>query len=66
MTLFWSVTGRTTPRLRLIEVGPVAFLIVLCLAVTVAALEEPRTAGHVYQLTGGKTPIKTALSKALG
>ena len=35
-------------------------------AVTVAALEEPKTAGHVYQLTGGKTPIKTALSKALG
>jgi uncharacterized protein YbjT (DUF2867 family) len=35
-------------------------------AVTVAVLEEPKTAGHVYQLTGGKTPIKTALSKLLG
>jgi uncharacterized protein YbjT (DUF2867 family) len=35
-------------------------------AVTVAVLEEPRTAGHVYQLTSGKTPIKTALGKALG
>src|SRR5688572_13072830 len=35
-------------------------------AVTVAVLEEPKTAGHVYQLTSGKTPIKTALSKAVG
>ena len=32
LRLFWSVTGRTTPRLRIIEVGPVAFLLVLCLA----------------------------------
>lgn len=35
-------------------------------AVTVAALEEPRTAGHVFQLTGGKTPIRTALARGLG
>lgn len=37
LRLFWSVAGRTTPRLRLIEVGPVAFLIVLCLALTAGA-----------------------------
>ena len=37
LRLFWSVTGRTTPRLRLIEVGPVAFLIVLCLGLTAGA-----------------------------
>jgi|HigsolmetaAR202D_1030399.scaffolds.fasta_scaffold00105_5 multicomponent K+:H+ antiporter subunit D len=37
LRLFWSVTGRTTPRLRLIEVGPVAFLIVLCLGLTIGA-----------------------------
>ena len=37
LRLFWSVTGRTTPRLRLIEVGPVAFLIVLCIGLTAAA-----------------------------
>jgi multicomponent K+:H+ antiporter subunit D len=37
MRLFWSVTGRTTPRLRLIEAGPVAFLILLCIGLTVAA-----------------------------
>lgn len=33
---FWS-TGRTTPRLRFIEAAPVAFLIVLCVAMTIAA-----------------------------
>jgi multicomponent K+:H+ antiporter subunit D len=37
LRLFWTVTGRTTPRLRVIEVGPVAFLIVLCIALTVGA-----------------------------
>lgn len=37
LRLFWSVTGRSTPRLRLIEVGPVAFLIALCLALTAGA-----------------------------
>jgi uncharacterized protein YbjT (DUF2867 family) len=35
-------------------------------AVTVAVLEEPATAGHVFQLTSGKTAIATALRKALG
>jgi len=37
MRLFWSVAGRATPRLRAIEAGPLAFLILLCLALTVAA-----------------------------
>jgi multicomponent K+:H+ antiporter subunit D len=37
LRLFWTVSGRTTPRLRLIEVGPVAFLIVLCFGLTIAA-----------------------------
>jgi multicomponent K+:H+ antiporter subunit D len=37
LRLFWSVTGRSTPRLRVIEVGPVAFLLVLCLALTAGA-----------------------------
>ena len=56
MRLFWSVTGRVTPRLRVIEAGPVAFLILSCVALTAAAgyvmtyvdsaahmLSEPRT-----------------------
>ena len=35
--LFWAVRGRRTPRLRIIEAAPAAFLIVLCLALTVGA-----------------------------
>jgi multicomponent K+:H+ antiporter subunit D len=35
--LFWSVRGRTTPRLGIVEAGPAAFLIVLCLALTAGA-----------------------------
>jgi multicomponent K+:H+ antiporter subunit D len=37
MRLFWSVTGRITPRLRIIEAGPVAYLILLCIALTIGA-----------------------------
>lgn len=37
MRLFWSPTQRTTPRLRVIEAGPVAFLILLCVGTTVGA-----------------------------
>jgi multicomponent K+:H+ antiporter subunit D len=37
MRLFWSVTGRITPRLRVIEAGPVAYLILLCIALTIGA-----------------------------
>jgi multicomponent K+:H+ antiporter subunit D len=34
LSLFWSVRDRTTPRLRIIEAGPAAVLILLCLALT--------------------------------
>lgn len=37
MRLFWSAAQRTTPRLRVIEAGPVAFLILVCIAMTVGA-----------------------------
>lgn len=37
MRLFWSDTGRNTPRLRVFEAAPVALLILLCIALTVAA-----------------------------
>lgn len=37
MRLFWSVVGRTTPRLRAIEAGPVALLVILCIGLTIAA-----------------------------
>jgi multicomponent K+:H+ antiporter subunit D len=37
LRLFWPVAGRKTPRLRIIEVAPTAFLILLCTALTVGA-----------------------------
>lgn len=37
MRLFWSPVQRTTPRLRVIEATPVAFLLLLCIGSTVAA-----------------------------
>ena len=37
LRLFWSVTGRTTPRLRLVEVGPVALLVGLSIALALGA-----------------------------
>ncbi|HWK49532.1 MAG TPA: monovalent cation/H+ antiporter subunit D [Steroidobacter sp.] len=36
MRTFWQ-TGRATPRLRFIEAAPVAFLIVLCVTITILA-----------------------------
>jgi multicomponent K+:H+ antiporter subunit D len=50
--LFWSVTARTTPRLRVSEAAPVAFLVALAIALGAAAspvmryLEE--TAGSLH------------------
>jgi multicomponent K+:H+ antiporter subunit D len=35
--LFWSITARATPRLRLLEAAPVAILVLLCLGLTLAA-----------------------------
>jgi multicomponent K+:H+ antiporter subunit D len=37
MRLFWSVAGRQTPRLSITEAGPVAFLILVCVGITIAA-----------------------------
>ena len=37
MRLFWSITDRTTPRLRLLEAAPVAALVLLCLGLTFSA-----------------------------
>jgi len=37
MRLFWSVAARSTPRLRVLEAAPVATLVLLCIALTVAA-----------------------------
>jgi multicomponent K+:H+ antiporter subunit D len=35
--LFWTVTARTTPRLRVLEAAPVAFLVALCVVLATAA-----------------------------
>jgi multicomponent K+:H+ antiporter subunit D len=35
--LFWTITGRTTPRLRFSEATPVAFLLILAISMTVWA-----------------------------
>jgi len=35
--LFWTVTARTTPRLRVLEAAPVAFLVALCVLLATAA-----------------------------
>ncbi|MGC4030014.1 MAG: monovalent cation/H+ antiporter subunit D [Steroidobacteraceae bacterium] len=37
MRLFWSVTDRNTPRLRIVEAAPLAFLILVCLGLTAGA-----------------------------
>jgi len=37
MRIFWSSDARMAPRLRLIEAGPVAFLIAICVGLTVGA-----------------------------
>jgi multicomponent K+:H+ antiporter subunit D len=37
MRLFWSVAARATPRLRVLEAAPVAALVLLCLALSIAA-----------------------------
>ncbi|OZI22651.1 monovalent cation/H+ antiporter subunit D [Bordetella genomosp. 7] len=37
MRVFWSADERTTPRLRVIEAGPVAVLILLCVALAAGA-----------------------------
>jgi multicomponent K+:H+ antiporter subunit D len=36
MRIFWTVTQRNTPRLRVLEAAPVAGIILLCLALSVA------------------------------
>jgi multicomponent K+:H+ antiporter subunit D len=53
--LFWTVAARTTPRLRLLEAAPVAFLVALCVVLGMAAspimqyLEHAATSLHEPQ-----------------
>jgi multicomponent K+:H+ antiporter subunit D len=63
MRLFWSVIGRNTPRLRLMEAGPVAFLVLLCFALTLAAGPAMTYLDSTAQmLNQPQTYIRTVLS----
>jgi len=44
--LFWTVTARTTPRLRVLEAAPVAFLVALCIVLGTAASPIMRYLDH--------------------
>ncbi|MDC9822377.1 SDR family oxidoreductase [Devosia sp. ZB163] len=57
-------TGKVTMTEEALDIGPIPRADVA--AVTVAVVEEPRTAGHVYQVIGGQTAIDTALEALLG
>jgi multicomponent K+:H+ antiporter subunit D len=63
MRLFWSVVGRTTPRLRVIEAAPVAMLILVCVVLTMIA--EPVMTymeGAALGLSAPQTYIDAVLS----
>lgn len=63
VNLFWTVTKRSAPRLRVLEAAPVAALVVICLALSLAAspimgyLESTARSLHDPQ-----TYIRTVLS----
>ena len=44
--LFWSVSARTTPRLRVAEAAPVAFLVALCIVLGTASSPVMRYLEH--------------------
>jgi multicomponent K+:H+ antiporter subunit D len=63
MRLFWSVVGRTTPRLRVIEAAPVATLILVCVVLTM--IPEPVMTymqGAALGLSAPETYIDAVLS----
>ncbi|MGN6490340.1 MAG: NAD(P)-binding oxidoreductase [Devosia sp.] len=57
-------TGKVTASLEALEGKPIARADVA--AVVVATLGEGKAIGKAIQLTGGTTPIRTALTRALG
>jgi len=57
-------TGKVTASLGKLEEKPIARADVA--AVVVAALADRQAIGKAIQLTGGTTPVKAALTKALG
>lgn len=64
MRLFWSPAARQTPRLRLLEAMPVAAMVLLCMALTVAAGPVTRYLGYAaHSLHQPGTYIRTVLSR---
>ncbi|HWG68172.1 MAG TPA: monovalent cation/H+ antiporter subunit D [Steroidobacteraceae bacterium] len=64
MRLFWSPAARKTPRLRLLEAMPVAAMVLLCMALTVAAGPVTRYLEHAaHSLHRPDTYIRTVLSR---
>jgi multicomponent K+:H+ antiporter subunit D len=61
--LFWSVAARTTPRLRVAEAAPVAFLVALCLTIGMASSPVMRYLEHAASsLHDPQEYIRTVLS----
>jgi multicomponent K+:H+ antiporter subunit D len=67
MRLFWSTTGRRTPRLRFLEAAPAALLVLACLVLTAAAapvMTYLDAAAH--SLHEPQTYVRAVLSPAPG
>ena len=63
--LFWSVTARTTPRLRVVEAAPVALLVALTIALAGAASPVMSYLEHAAaSLHEPQTYIRAVLSAA--
>ena len=63
MRLFWTSTERRTPRLRVVEAAPVAFLVLLCLALAAASAPVMRfLEATARSLHDPQTYIETVLS----
>jgi multicomponent K+:H+ antiporter subunit D len=65
--LFWSVAARTTPRLRVAEAAPVAFLVALCFAIGTASSPVMRYLEHAAtSLHEPQEYIRTVLARDSG
>jgi multicomponent K+:H+ antiporter subunit D len=65
--LFWTVTARTTPRLRVLEAAPVAFLVVLSIVLGTAASPIMRYLDHAAtSLHEPQDYIRTVLGARTG
>jgi multicomponent K+:H+ antiporter subunit D len=65
--LFWTVTARTTPRLRVLEAAPVAFHVVLSIVLGTAASPIMRYLDHAAtSLHEPQDYIRTVLAARAG